>query len=108
MLPHPVWSLQLRTLAQELQKRKPDFISDVRGWGLIVGVEIANDCPAAAADVAKALLAAGVLVVPAGPKVVRFVPPLIISEDEVKKAFVKFEEALTALSKPGALPAVNA
>ena len=32
---------------------------------------------------AKALLAAGVLVVPAGPKVVRFVPPLIVSEAEV-------------------------
>jgi acetylornithine aminotransferase len=99
---------QLRTLARELQKRKPEFISDIRGWGLIVGVEIAPDCPAAAADVAKALLAAGVLVVPAGPKVVRFVPPLIVTEEEVKTAFVKFEEALTALSKPGALPAVNA
>ena len=74
---------QLRALARGLQQRKPEFISDVRGWGLIVGIEIAESCPAAAADVAKALLAAGVLVVPAGPKVVRFVPPLIVSEAEV-------------------------
>lgn len=95
---------QLRSLAKELQQRKPEFISDVRGWGLIVGIEIAESCPAVAADVAKALLAAGVLVVPAGPKVVRFVPPLIVSEEEVRQAFVKFEEALVALAKPGALP----
>lgn len=89
---------QLRALARELQRRHPAVISDVRGWGLIVGVEIAEACPAGAPDVAKALLGAGVLVVPAGPKVVRFVPPLIVSEAEVASAFVKFEEALLGLS----------
>lgn len=28
---------QLKALARGLQQRKPEFISDVRGWGLIVG-----------------------------------------------------------------------
>jgi acetylornithine aminotransferase len=93
---------QLRGLARELQRRHPAIISDVRGWGLIVGVEIAEGCPAGAPDVAKALLGAGVLVVPAGPKVVRFVPPLIVTEAEVAAAFVKFEEALLSLGGAGA------
>lgn len=34
---------QLRSLAKELQQRKPEFISDVRGWGLIVGAYV--PCP---------------------------------------------------------------
>jgi acetylornithine aminotransferase len=40
---------------------------------------------------------AGVLVVPAGPKVVRFVPPLIITEQEVAKAMSQFEVAIKNL-----------
>ena len=38
--------------------------------------------------------ATGVLVVPAGPKVVRFVPPLIISENDVNVAMERFESAI--------------
>jgi acetylornithine/N-succinyldiaminopimelate aminotransferase len=86
-------------LAKNLQERNPSIISDIRGWGLISGVEIAESCPANAPDVAKALLEAGVLVVPAGPKVVRFVPPLIVTETEINNAFRKFEEALVQLSQ---------
>jgi hypothetical protein len=55
--------------------------------------------------VAAALLKAGMLVVPAGPRVVRFVPPLIITEAEIDSAMVKFEEACVALSStPGPAP----
>lgn len=49
---------------------------------------------------AKALLANGVLVVPAGPRVVRFVPPLIVTESEINNAMAKFEEACLGLSQP--------
>jgi hypothetical protein len=47
--------------------------------------------------VSKALLAAGVLVVPAGPKVVRFIPPLIVTEAEVTEAMSRFETALVKI-----------
>lgn len=50
-----------------------------------------------AADVAKLLMENGVLVVPAGPKVIRFVPPLIVSEAEIDAAMKKFESAITKL-----------
>jgi acetylornithine aminotransferase len=40
----------------------------------------------------------GMLTVPAGPRVVRFVPPLVISEAEVNEAIDKFGAALKILS----------
>jgi acetylornithine aminotransferase len=43
------------------------------------------------------LLLNGVLVVPAGPKVVRFVPPLIVTEAEIASAMAKFEVAVKEL-----------
>ena len=88
---------QFRSLATGLQKKMPDIISDVRGWGLINGIEIAESSKVMAADLSKALLQAKVLVVPAGPKVVRFVPPLIISEAEVTEVINRFETALNSL-----------
>ena len=52
-----------------------------------------------ASEVAKLLMESGVLVVPAGPNVVRFVPPLIITETEVALAMDKFEIAVSSISK---------
>ena len=60
---------------------------------LMSGVE----SPLLASDVTKALMDNGVLVVPAGPRVVRFVPPLIISEAEVSAAMSKLDSCLGSL-----------
>lgn len=89
---------QLRTRARALQEKSPQLISDVRGWGLISGVELVDGCGVTAADMAKMLLETGVLVVPAGPRVVRFVPPLIITESEISAAMDRFTTALEKLS----------
>ena len=88
---------QLRGLAREMQARHPSVIKDVRGWGLISGMELTEECGFGAAEVAKALLQEGVLVVPAGPKVLRFVPPLVITEQEVALAMRKTESAIEGL-----------
>jgi len=90
---------QLRSLARDLAKKYPAIIKDVRGWGLINGIELREDCAFGAAEVTKALLEAGVLVVPAGPKVIRFVPPLIITEKEVRRAMQQVEDAFVKLSQ---------
>lgn len=42
---------QLRSLAKKLQAKFPDMISDVRGWGLIIGIEINPACTFAAPEV---------------------------------------------------------
>ncbi len=73
-------------------------IREVRGWGLIIGVELSEECGFAAADVVAKLMETGMLTVPAGQRVVRFVPPLIISEAEVDEALDKFGTALKALA----------
>ena len=57
---------QLRKLARNIQSKYPDVISEVRGWGLMNGVQISADSKLLSSDVAKELLEQGVLVVPAG------------------------------------------
>ena len=89
---------QLRGLANDLAKKYPKIIQDVRGWGLINGIELADSCSFGAAEVTKALLQAGVLVVPAGPKVIRFVPPLVVTEQEIAQAMQSVDEALAGLA----------
>ena len=42
-------------------------------------------------------MTAGMLTVPAGPRVVRFVPPLVVSESEVKEALEKVQKVLKEL-----------
>jgi acetylornithine/N-succinyldiaminopimelate aminotransferase len=66
-------------------------VKAVRGTGLIWGVElaepVANDVVARACD-------AGLLLVSAGPNVVRLLPPLIISDDEIARGVEILEEVL--------------
>ncbi len=81
--------LQLRRGLQALADRTHGMtkkIAEVRGWGLILGVELGPDEPRAAIDLARAALAQGLLLVPAGPRVLRLVPPLIVSAAECDEA----------------------
>eukprot|EP01033_Poteriospumella_lacustris_P014654 gene14654-10479_t len=91
---------QFRQLARTvLQNKYPKLISEVRGWGLINGIELSADQPLTAADVTKALMVTEhVLVVPAGPKVIRFVPPLIIDEETINVIINKVDKVLSTLT----------
>jgi acetylornithine/N-succinyldiaminopimelate aminotransferase len=77
---------QLRAALNKLATKYPQDIAEVRGWGLIDGLELRAESKLGAADVVKAAMAKGLLLVPAGPKVVRFVPPLIVTEAEIEQA----------------------
>ena len=74
-------------------------VQEVRGWGLILGLELTEACGFVAADVVGSLMEAGMLTVPAGQRVVRFVPPLVVSEAEVDEALTKLEATLEQLKK---------
>lgn len=76
---------QLRAGLRGLAARSAGKIADVRGWGLIVGVELGADQPRSAAELARAAQIEGLLAVPAGPRVLRLVPPLIVSAGEVEE-----------------------
>ncbi|MBC1238460.1 aspartate aminotransferase family protein [Nostoc sp. 2RC] len=90
---------QLRTGLKAMAAKYPDRISEVRGWGLINGLELRGDIALTAADVVNAAIQEGLLLVPAGPKVVRFVPPLIVTEAEVNTALQAVERAIAIAIK---------
>ncbi|MEH2005257.1 aspartate aminotransferase family protein [Nostoc sp.] len=90
---------QLRTGLRAIAAKYPQHISEVRGWGLINGLELRADIGLTAADIVNAAINEGVLLVPAGPKVVRFVPPLIVTEAEVNTALEAVEKAITIAAK---------
>lgn len=69
-----------------------ESIQEVRGRGLMVGVAL--DRPVA--PILDRLREAGVIALPAGPQVLRLLPPLVISEAEVAAALAAIEAALTA------------
>ncbi|ARV61067.1 aspartate aminotransferase family protein [Nostocales cyanobacterium HT-58-2] len=85
---------QLRTGLQAIAAKYPNHLTEVRGWGLINGLVLNADIQLTAADVVKASIDEGLLLVPAGPKVVRFVPPLIVTEKEVEQALQAVDKAM--------------
>ena len=66
---------QLRAIGE----RHPGLIREVRGLGLMIGCELTGS----AKEAATALLEQGVLVNSIGDHVLRFVPPLIITREEI-------------------------
>ncbi|MEH2333065.1 aspartate aminotransferase family protein [Nostoc sp.] len=90
---------QLRSGLKAIAAKYPQHISEVRGWGLINGLELRADIEITAADIVNAAIKEGVLLVPAGPKVVRFVPPLIVTEAEVNTALQAVDKAIAILTK---------
>ena len=80
-----------------LVARHPTVLEGSRGWGLLRGLMLAEGAPAAA-EVVRAAMAAGLLLVPAGPRVVRFVPPLVIRPRQIRRAVKRLEKALASLA----------
>jgi acetylornithine aminotransferase len=88
---------QLRARLTSIAQTYPHLFSAVRGWGLINGMEIRSEASLTSPEVVKAALQEGLLMAPAGPKVLRFVPPLIVSESEVDSAMTKLAAAIAKL-----------
>uniref|UniRef100_A0A7S3JZI0 acetylornithine transaminase n=1 Tax=Aureoumbra lagunensis TaxID=44058 RepID=A0A7S3JZI0_9STRA len=83
--------IQLKAGLERLASDYSDKIEQVRGLGLLLGIKLS--VPKAPALV-QLCADAGLLLVPAGPSVVRFVPPLIVSEEQVTEALNILETAL--------------
>ncbi len=67
-------------------------VAEVRGRGLLLGVELADGRPAA--DVVRALMDRGFLVGSAGERVLRFAPPLIVEREEIDALLAALAEVL--------------
>jgi acetylornithine aminotransferase len=85
---------QLTKGLQALAKKYPTILGDVRGWGLLKGVVVKEGAGCTAGELVGDAMKEGLLLVPAGPTVVRFVPPLIVSEQEIDDALTMFEKAV--------------
>lgn len=73
-----------------------DEIKDIRGRGLMIGVQFTEGV--SAKKVAAALLQNGILVGNSGDTVIRILPPLIVSESEVAKFLMAFKKVVTDVS----------
>jgi acetylornithine aminotransferase len=98
LLPHVQ---RMGTLLQQqlaaLVARHPAQLEGVRGWGLLQGLVLRAESGLSAPELVKAALAEGLLLVPAGPAVVRFVPPLVIQPRHLRRAVASLERALRTL-----------
>jgi len=79
-----------KVFVDRLEAIDSPLIREVRGLGLMVAVELKRN----ATPILQAMQNEGVLAIPAGSTVVRFLPPLIIGEEEVMKAVEVLHRAL--------------
>jgi 4-aminobutyrate aminotransferase len=92
-------------LMDELRALQAEFsvIGDVRGLGLMIGVEFTADDGSPAAEmakaVAKACLKRRLMLLTCGPwgNTIRWIPPLIVTREQVLEALAVFEEALAEM-----------
>lgn len=78
---------------KQLQSKFPDLISEIRGRGLILGLQLTED----PSPIVKAARERGLLIITAGTNTLRFVPPLTISEAEIQEGMNILEQAITAV-----------
>lgn len=87
-------SLLLKQKLASVIDRHPDVVSEVRGEGLLIGIKAVVP----SGDLVAALRNEKLLTVGAGDNVVRFLPPLIVTEAEIEDSVVRLERACTAIS----------
>ena len=74
----------------EVLKDKYEIVKDVRGVGLMLGME----CSVPVKEIISACIEKGLLLVNAGENIIRFVPPLIIGEEDMKKCVSILDDVL--------------
>ena len=84
----------LRQKLEGLIAAYPDVYDSVRGSGLMLGLK----CKAANTDVVSAGFDQEILTVPAADNVVRLLPPLTITDDEIAEAVARLDAAAASLS----------
>ena len=96
-------SLLLKQKLASVVDRHRDVLEEVRGEGLLIGLKAVVP----AGDLVNALRAEKLLTVGAGDNVVRFLPPLIVTESELDEAVQRLERACVALADHAKLEAAR-
>jgi acetylornithine/N-succinyldiaminopimelate aminotransferase len=85
--------LLLRQQLAGLAAAYPEIITEIRGEGLIQGLKLTVP----PADFAAAARAKKLIVIPAGDNVARILPPLIVSDEEIRIGVERLAEACVAV-----------
>jgi acetylornithine/N-succinyldiaminopimelate aminotransferase len=88
-------SLVLKQKLAEIKDLYPTVIAELRGEGLLVGLRAVVP----SAELVDELRAEKMITAAAGDNVVRFLPPLIVSEEEVAEAVRRLERACARIAK---------
>ncbi|MDM8349195.1 aspartate aminotransferase family protein [Pseudomonas sp. sp1636] len=73
--------------------------SQVRGLGLLVGAVLSDAWKGKAKTILDAAAAQGVMVLQAGPDVVRFAPSLVVEDADIDEGLARFERAVAKLTQ---------
>lgn len=69
------------------------LFKEIRGRGLMIGAELLPEFAGKSGDISELARKAGALVLVAGPNVMRFLPPLVITDAEMAKGIERFKLA---------------
>ncbi|KAK8200473.1 acetylornithine aminotransferase-like protein [Phyllosticta capitalensis] len=78
---------------EKLQNTFPDIITEIRGKGLILGMQLSQD----PTPLISAARERGLLIITCGTNTLRFVPPLVITEEEIESGMRIVEDAMNAV-----------
>lgn len=73
---------------------KYQIFSDIRGMGLLIGAELTSGYHGKARDFLTAAAARGVMILNAGPNVIRFAPSLVVELKDIDEGMALFELAV--------------
>jgi len=73
------------------------FFDEIRGMGLLIGCQLLKKYSGLAGDFVKKGLTEKVMLLGAGPDVIRFAPSLIIKDEQIKEGLARFEKVVKAL-----------
>jgi acetylornithine/N-succinyldiaminopimelate aminotransferase len=93
-------ALRFKQRLAEIKDRHPAIIAEVRGEGLLVGVRALVP----AAELVDALRAEKMIAVSAGDNVVRLLPPLIVSDEEIAEGVARLDRACAQLGRAHKAP----
>jgi acetylornithine aminotransferase len=82
-----------RVKFEKLQQKYPELVKEVRGKGLILGLQLTQD----PTPIVTAARERGLLVITAGTNTLRFVPALTITEEQIEEAMTILDAAISSV-----------
>ena len=94
-------SAKRELFVKHLQKidEQYDVFSEIRGMGLLIGAELKPQYKGRARDFLHAAAHEGVMVLNAGPDVMRFAPSLVVEDKDIEEGLTRFASAVAKIVK---------